>query len=167
MHVHCMQLYEELMHCTCKSCQEKNILQNPGLYKAPPKRECKEYYGISVWPIRWRNCVGKCLLFPLYLFYADRGCLRNGVANHVPKLSSILRVQKKVLIGCLTIRHFHISLNTLCLSVSCPPTHASSSAYALSTFLSGRLKVSREDEENAHAKLFGCVGGQETLKQSV
>ena len=35
------------------------------------------------------------------------------------------------------------------------------------TFLSGRLKVSKEDEDNAYAKLLACVGGQETHKQRV
>ena len=40
------------------------------------------------------------------------------------------------------------------------PQHVSSFAYALFTFLSGRLKVPREDEDNAHAKLFACVSTQ-------
>ena len=35
------------------------------------------------------------------------------------------------------------------------------------TFLSERLKAPKEDEDNAFAKLFACVGGQETRKQSV
>ena len=52
------------------------------------------------------------------------------------------------------IRHFYISHNTLC---SCPPTHANSFAYALFTFLSGRLKVPKEDDDNAYTKLFACV----------
>ena len=99
--------------------------------------------------------------------FRGRGCLHNSVANHVPALSSILRIPKSVLIGWLTVRHFHISLNTVCLRVSCPPTYASSFAYALSTFVSGRLKIPREDEDNAYAKLFACVGGQETHKQRV
>ena len=37
---------------------------------------------------------------------------------------------------------------------------ASSFAYALFTFLSGRLKVPREGEDNAYAKLFPCVSTQ-------
>ena len=45
--------------------------------------------------------------------------------------------------------------------------HASSFAYALFTFLSGRLKVPREIEDNAYAKLFASFGVQETSKQSV
>ena len=65
------------------------------------------------------------------------------------------------------IRHFHISHNTLCLRVSCSPTRSDSFAYALFTFLSGRLKTPKEDEDKAYAKLFACVGGQETHKQRV
>ena len=65
------------------------------------------------------------------------------------------------------IRHFHISHNTLCLRVSCSPTRSDSFAYALFTFLSGRLKTPKEDEDKAYAKLFACVGGQETRKQRV
>ena len=45
--------------------------------------------------------------------------------------------------------------------------HASSFAYALFTFLSGRVKVPREIEDNAYAKLFASFGVQETSKQSV
>ena len=37
--------------------------------------------------------------------------------------------------------------------------HANSFAYALFTFLSGRLKVPKEDEDNAYTKLFACVLG--------
>ena len=65
------------------------------------------------------------------------------------------------------IRHFHISHNTIFLRVSWPPTHANSFAYALFTFLSGRLKVPKEDEDNAYTKLLACVGGHETRKQRV
>ena len=41
-----------------------------------------------------------------------------------------------------------------------PPTNANSFAYALFTFLLGRLEVPREDEDSAYAKLFVCIGGK-------
>lgn len=47
------------------------------------------------------------------------------------------------------------------------PPNTYSLAHALFTFLLGQLKVPREDEDNAYAKLFVCVGGQEKRQQSV
>ena len=66
----------------------------------------------------------------------------------------------------LVTGQFTISTFPLCLRVSCPPAQAGSFAYALFTFLSGQLTFRREDKDNAHAKLFASVGGQETRKQS-
>ena len=60
----------------------------------------------------------------------------------------------------LVTGQFAISTFPLCLRVSCPPALAGSFAYALFTFLSGKLNFRREDKDNAHAKLFACVGGK-------
>lgn len=35
--VQCMQNYEELMHCMCKSCRDQEIFQKSGSHEAPPK----------------------------------------------------------------------------------------------------------------------------------
>ena len=67
----------------------------------------------------------------------------------------------------LVTGQFAISRFPLCLCFCCPPAHAGSFAYALFTFLSERLKAPKEDEDKAYAKLFACVGGQETRKQRV
>lgn len=67
----------------------------------------------------------------------------------------------------MPIRHFHISHNTRCLCVSCPPTHANSFAYTLSSSSLGIFNRPERNVDNAYAKLLACVGGQETRKQSV
>ena len=64
------------------------------------------------------------------------------------------------------IRHFHISHNTLCLLVSCPPTHANSFACALSLSSLRNFNCPERNVNNAYAKLSACAGGQETRKQS-
>lgn len=40
--VQCMQNYEELMHCTCKSCRDQEIFQKSGSLEAPPKQKFEE-----------------------------------------------------------------------------------------------------------------------------
>ena len=62
------------------------------------------------------------------------------------------------------IRHFHISHNTLCLRVSCPPTHANSFACALSLSSLRNFNCPERNVNNAYAKLPAWV--QETRKQS-
>ena len=75
----------------------------------------------------------------------------------------------RVTARCLFIitRHFHISHNTPCLRVPCPPTRANSFAEALSSSSFGAFNRSERNVNNAYAKLFARVGEQETRKQSV
>lgn len=46
LHVQIVQIYVVLMHCTCKSGREQNILQKSKLHEVPPKRKFKECYCI-------------------------------------------------------------------------------------------------------------------------
>ena len=69
----------------------------------------------------------------------------------------------RFLTGEFAISTFPV-INFICVFLA---SHANGFAYALFTFLSGRLKVPKEDEDNAYAKLFACFGGQETRKQRV
>ena len=62
----------------------------------------------------------------------------------------------------MPIRHFHVSHNTLCLRVSCPPTHANSFAYALS---SSSLGIFNRPERNVDNNC--ACWGHATRKQSV
>ena len=64
------------------------------------------------------------------------------------------------------IRHFHISHNTLCLRVSCPPTHANSFTCALSLSSLRNFNCPERNVNNAYAKLPACAGGQQKHKQS-
>ena len=93
------------------------------------------------------------------------------VPDVFPKIDSIQFPSRflsgEFAISTFPIIHFVRPLTLFACLISCPPAHANSFAYALFTFLSGRLKVPKEDEDNAYAKLFACVGGQETRKQSV
>ena len=51
-----------------------------------------------------------------------------------------------------------------CLHVSEGKKHANKVYYG---GCGSGLEVPKEDEDNAYAKLFACVGGQETRKQNV
>ena len=48
-----------------------------------------------------------------------------------------------------------------------PPNTHKQFCIRIVTFLLGRLKVPREEEDNVYAKLFVCVGEQKTCQQSV
>ena len=59
------------------------------------------------------------------------------------------------------IRHFHIPHNALCLRVACPPNAQAVLHRHCFQFLSGLLKVPREDEDNAYVKLLARLGGKQ------
>ena len=40
-------LQVQCIHCKCSSCKNLQIMQKWGLHEAPPKRQFKQYYGIS------------------------------------------------------------------------------------------------------------------------
>ena len=50
---------------------------------------------------------------------------------------------------------------------TCSPTHANSFAYSLSSSSLGTFNRQERNVNNAYAKLFACVGEQETCKQIV
>ena len=113
------------------------------------------------------SCFYRSAIFEVSLVICDGICDYNGFAVNLSLWHLALFHRTlffKFSVFCHPIRHSH---NTLRLRVSCSPTHANSFAYSLSSSSLGTFNRQERNVNNAYAKLFACVGGQETCKQIV